>query len=528
MKQVKLYDTTLRDGIQGEGVSASVADKLNITKKLDEMGIDYIEGGNPASNRKDMEYFSRVRELKLKNSKVCAFGSTIRAREKPPTDPGLKKLLSADTGAVTIFGKSWLLHVTDVLKVSPRKNLSMIEETISFLKKKGREVIYDAEHFFDGYRDDPEYALKTLQAAVEGGADSLVLCDTNGGSLPDFMRETVGRVCGLFEAPVGIHTHNDAGMAVANTVIAVQAGAEHVQGTANGYGERCGNADLCSIIPLLKWKLGIDCVTDAQSKKLVEASRYISEIVNMVPRSDQPFVGASAFAHKGGMHVDAVYKNPLSFEHMKPELVGNRRRILVSEVSGRRNILAKAADFGVDLNGNAELAAGIAEKVKELEYFGYHFEAADASLEILIKKMVGKHKDFFTLGGFRVSVELRDDSRLISEATIKVNVGGAMEHAAAEGDGPVNALDNALRKALEKFYPTIKEIRLLDFRVRVLDARSGTAAQVRVLVESGDHTHTWQTVGVSENIIEASWRALVDSVDYKLMKDKEKPKTKSP
>ncbi len=524
MKKVKLYDTSLRDGIQGEGVSVSVADKLNITKKLDELGIDYIEGGNPGSNQKDIEYFRKVKDLKLKNSLICAFGSTIRAREKAPTDAGLKKLLSAGTRAATIFGKSWMLHVTDVLKVSPERNLQMITETIAYLKKKGREVIYDAEHFFDGYKDNPEYALKTLRAAVQGGADSLVLCDTNGGSLPGFIEQAVKDVLAEFDSPVGIHTHNDSGMAVANSIVAVQSGAGHVQGTVNGYGERCGNADICSIISILKLKLNIDCVSAAQLKKLLEVSRYISEIVNMVPRSDQPFVGASAFAHKGGMHVDAVSKNPLSFEHIRPELVGNSRRILVSEVSGKGNILSKAADFGVDLSGDTEIAAGIVEKVKELEYMGYHFEAADASLEILIKKMVGRHKDFFTLGGFRVSVELRDDNKLISEATIKVSVGDAMEHTAAEGDGPVNALDNALRKALERFYPSIKDIRLTDFRVRVLDARAGTAAQVRVLVESGDKTDTWQTVGVSDNIIEASWRAIVDSVDYKLMKDRVKPK----
>jgi 2-isopropylmalate synthase len=524
MKKVKLYDTTLRDGIQGEGVSASVADKLNITKKLDELGIDYIEGGNPASNQKDIEYFSKVKELRLRNAVVCAFGSTIRAKEKPSTDAGLKKLLSAKTSAVTIFGKSWLLHVKDVLRVPPEKNLQMIEQTISYLKKKGREVIYDAEHFFDGYRDNPEYAVDTLKAAVSGGADALVLCDTNGGSIPCFVNETVAKIHGNFDAGIGIHTHNDAGMAVANSITAVQAGATHVQGTINGYGERCGNADLCAIIPTLKWKLNINCVSDKQSEKLLETSRYISEIMNIVPKSDQPFVGASAFAHKGGMHVDAVHKNPLSFEHIKPELVGNKRRILVSEVSGKRNILEKAADFGVNLNGKQELTAEIVEKIKELEYSGYHFEAADASLEILIKKIVGKYKEFFRLGGFRVSVELRDDKKLISEATIKVNVGGALEHTASEGEGPVNALDNALRKALERFYPSIKEIRLIDFRVRVLDARSGTAAKVRVLIESGDKKDTWQTVGVSENIIEASWQALVDSVDYKLMKNREKSK----
>ncbi len=524
MKKVKLYDTSLRDGLQGEGVSVSVTDKLNIVKKLDELGIDYIEGGNPASNQKDIDFFMKVKDLKLRNSVISAFGSTIRAKEKPSTDPGLKKLLSADTSVVTIFGKGWLLHVTDVLRVSPGKNLEMIKLTLRYLKKKNKEVIYDAEHFFDGYRDNPEYALSTLRAAVDGGADSLVLCDTNGGSMPDFISDTVSEVCRKFDVQVGIHTHNDSGMAIANSVMAVRAGAGHVQGTINGYGERCGNADLCAIIPLLKWKLGIECVTDEQSGKLVESSRYISEIVNVVPKNDQPFVGSSAFAHKGGMHVDAVHKNPVSFEHIKPELVGNHRRILVSEVSGKGNILAKASDFGVDLGGDATLAADIVERVKELEYLGYHFEAADASLEILIKKMVGKHRDYFELGGFRVSVELREDQRLISEATIKVHVGGVMEHTAAEGDGPVNALDNALRKALERFYPSIKEIRLTDFRVRVLDARSGTAAKVRVIIESRDHIDTWQTVGVSENLIEASWRALVDSVDYKLMKDNEKSK----
>ncbi len=519
MRKVELYDTTLRDGIQGEGVSLSVSDKINITGKLDEIGIDYIEGGNPASNPKDAEYFEKAGNLALKNAVICAFGSTVRARETPGTDPGLRELLRAGTSAVTIFGKSWLLHVRDVLKVSPRKNLDMIEQTVEYLRNKGREVIYDAEHFFDGYREDPGYAVETLKRAVKGGAGVIVLCDTNGGSLPGFAGRVTGEVCRDFDLPVGIHTHNDSGMAVANSVTAVEAGASHVQGTLNGYGERCGNADLCSLIPVLKWKMGIDSVTGEESKKLVDVSRYVSELANMIPRNDQPFVGASAFAHKGGMHVDAVHKNPLSFEHISPELVGNRRRILVSEVSGRRNILAKAAEYGVDLSENQDLAGGIAEKVKELEHLGYHFEAADASLEILVKKMTGRHRDFFKLGGFRVSVELRADEKLISEATIKVEVDGVREHTAAEGDGPVNALDNALRKALDRFYPSLKQMHLTDFRVSVLDARSGTAAQVRVLIESRDHNDTWQTVGVSENIIEASWRALVDSVDYKLLKD---------
>jgi 2-isopropylmalate synthase len=519
MRKIVLYDTTLRDGIQGEGVSLSAKDKLAITRKLDELGIRFIEGGNPGSNPKDIEFFRAVRKLKLRNAMVCAFGSTRRKNKTVRTDPGLKALLSAHTDVVTIFGKSWILHVKDVLRVTLKDNLDMIASTVEYLKFSKKEVIYDAEHFFDGYRDNPDYALKTVKAAEEAGADWIVLCDTNGGNLPHFVREVVEEVSRNVSLPLGIHTHNDSGMAAANSVAAVLGGVRQVQGTINGYGERCGNADLCSIIPVLKWKLNIDCITDKRSKKLVEVSRYVSELANVVPRNEQPFVGDSAFAHKGGMHVDAVRKNPKSFEHMEPGLIGNERRILVSELSGRGNVVSKAAEYGFDAAGDPDAAKKIVDRVKELEHQGYHFEAADASLQLLMKRVLGVHRSFFELQGFRVSVERRDDDRVISEATIKVKVKGVVEHTAAEGDGPVNALDGALRKALERFYPNLREMRLTDFKVRVLDASAGTAAKVRVLVESRDHTDNWRTVGVSENIIVASWRALVDSVEYKLMKD---------
>lgn len=519
MRGINIYDTTLRDGVQGEGISFSVKDKLAITQKLDELGIHFVEGGNPGSNPKDIQYFRAVKKLKLKTARVCAFGSTRRKNKTVKTDPGLKALLSVGMKVLTIFGKSWMLHVKDVLRVTPEDNLDMIASTIKYLKSRNREIIYDAEHFFDGYRDDPDYALKTIKAAQQAGADWIVLCDTNGGSLPHTIREVVEEVNKQVKAPLGIHTHNDSQMAVANSIMAVLGGARQVQGTINGYGERCGNADLCSVIPVLKWKLNIDCITDARSKKLVEVSRYVSELANVVPRNDQPFVGDSAFAHKGGMHVDAVRKNPKSFEHMEPELVGNERRILVSELSGRGNVLSKAEEYSFDLSKDAESAKKIVDRVKELEHQGYHFEAAEGSLQILMSKVLGDHREFFELLGFRVSVERRDDNKIISEATIKVKVKGMVEHTAAEGDGPVNALDNALRKALERFYPNVREMQLVDFRVRVLDAASGTAAKVRVLVESRDHRDSWRTIGVSENIIVASWQALVDSVEYKLMKD---------
>lgn len=516
---VRIYDTTLRDGCQGEGISFSVKEKIAITQKLDELGIHFIEGGIPGSNPKDIEYFKAVRKLKLRNAKVCAFGSTRRGSETAKTDPGLKLLLSSGTDVVTIFGKSWVLHVRDVLKVTLKKNLDMVASSVEYLKSKGRRVVYDAEHFFDGFKDNPEYAIKTIKAAEEAGADWIVLCDTNGGSLPAWIGEAVEKAGKEIKVPLGIHTHNDSGMAVANSIVAVVSGARQVQGTINGYGERCGNADLCSIIPILKWKMNINCITDKQSRKLVEVSRYVSELANVVPRDERPFVGDSAFAHKGGMHVDAVRKNARSFEHVEPELIGNERRILVSELSGKANVLLKAEEYRLDLRKKSQETAQIVRKVKELEHQGYQFEAAGASLQLLMKKVLGLHRRFFDLQGFRVSVE-RKGGRVVSEATIKVEVKGVEEHTAAEGDGPVNALDNALRKALVRFYPSITEMRLTDFKVRVLDAKAGTAAKVRVLIESQDHRDTWRTIGVSENMIEASWQALVDSVEYKLMKDK--------
>ncbi len=516
---IKIYDTTLRDGSQGEGISFSVKEKIAITQKLDELGIHFIEGGNPYSNPKDIEYFKAVRKIKLRNAKVCAFGSTRRSNETVKTDPGLKLLLSSGADVVTIVGKSWVLHVRDVLKVTVKKNLDMIASSVEYLKSKGQEVVYDAEHFFNGFRDDPEYAIKTIKAAEEAGADWVVLCDTNGGSLPAWIGEVVEKVGKEIKVPLGIHTHNDSGMAVANSIVAVVSGARQVQGTINGYGERCGNANLCSIIPILKWKMNINSITDKQSRKLVEVSRYVNELANVVPRDEQPFVGDSAFAHKGGMHVDAVRKNARSFEHVEPELIGNERRILVSELSGKANVLLKAEEYHLDLRKKSQETAQIVRKVKELEHQGYQFEAAEASLQLLMKKVLGLHRRFFDLQGFRVSVE-RKGGRVVSEATIKVEVKGVEEHTAAEGDGPVNALDNALRKALVRFYPSITEMRLTDFKVRVLDAKAGTAAKVRVLIESQDHRDTWRTIGVSENIIEASWQALVDSVEYKLMKDR--------
>lgn len=519
MRKVKIYDTTLRDGMQGEGVSFSLKDKLAIAKKLDELGIHYIEGGWPGSNPKDIDFFKEVGKIPLKQAKIVAFGSTRRANKTVGNDPNLKIMLSAGTPTVAIFGKSWTLHVKKVLGTTLQKNLKMIKDSVSFMKSKGREVIYDAEHFFDGYKDNPEYALRTLKVAEKAGADWIVLCDTNGGVVPYEIEAISRKVKREIKAPLGIHTHNDSGMAVANSIMAVKVGCTQVQGTINGYGERCGNADLCSVIPNLKLKLGISCISHEQLRSLKGTSHYVSELANIIPDDRQPFVGNSAFAHKGGMHVDAVRKTPLSFEHIKPELVGNRQRVLVSELSGKGNILYKASQFGLDLPKDSPETKKIVKVLKELEHRGYQFEAAEGSFELLMKKSLGKYKKLFDLEGFRVSVEKREDNRLISEATIKVKVKGMREHTAAEGDGPVNALDNALRKALEKFYPTLADMHLSDFKVRILDPKSGTAAQTRVLIESRDHKDTWGTVGVSENIIEASWQALVDSIEYKLLKD---------
>jgi len=517
MHDVKIYDTTLRDGTQGEGISFSVTDKVKIAEKLDELGVHYIEGGWPGSNPKDIEFFQLIRKSKLKHSKIAAFGSTRRKNIKVSDDENVAKLLDAETPVVTIFGKSWLLHVLEVLHVSPEENLKMISDTIKYLKSKKREVFYDAEHFFDGFKDNPEYAIKTLKAAAD--ADCIILCDTNGGTLPAEFRQIIEAVKSNIHNPLGVHVHNDSGMAAANSLIAVELGVKQVQGTINGYGERCGNADLCTIIPNIKLKLGFPCISNEQLVKLSEVSKYIDEVANLIHNPKLPYVGDSAFAHKGGMHVDAVQKVSRSFEHVEPELVGNERRVLVSELSGKTNIQMKAAELGMDLTKDTPQVKEILRTIKLLEHEGYEFEAAEASFELIIKKALKKHKKFFHLEGFRTMVEKREGSRLITEATIKVAVGDKVVHTAAEGDGPVNALDNALRKGLEQFYPVISKVRLVDYKVRVLNPREATAAKVRVLIRSTDGKHTWDTVGVSENIIEASWLALVDSVEYKLLRE---------
>lgn len=522
MQKVKVYDTTLRDGSQGEGISFSVEDKLKIMQKLDALGIHYIEGGWPGSNPKDVKFFQRVKTLALKNTKIAAFGSTRRAKIKVEADLNLKALLEAETPVVTIFGKSWHLHIKDVLKTTLPENLKMIGDSIKYLKSKGREVIFDAEHFFDGYKNNQGYALKTLKVAQEAGADSLVLCDTNGGTMPYEIQKIIEEVQKKISTPLGIHTHNDSEMAVANTIMAVKLGVEQVQGTINGYGERCGNANLCSLIPNLKLKLGVNCITDKQMENLTKVSRFVDELANLAHNEKQPYVGNSAFAHKGGMHVNAVRKNPASFEHIKPELVGNHRRILISELSGKSNILYKAKEYNLDLEKGAPEVQKILEDLKKLEEEGYQFEGAEGSFELLMRKALGKHRTFFSLEGFRVIVEKREDNKLVSEATIKVNVEGKEEHTTSEGDGPVDALDNALRKALERFYPILKQVYLTDYKVRILNPETGTEAITRVLIESSDGEKSWGTVGVSENIMEASWQALVDSIEYKLLKESEK------
>jgi len=524
MKEVKIYDTTLRDGTQAEGVSFSRSDKIRIAQQLDKTGVHYIEGGWPGSNPKDIEFFAEAKTLKLENAKIAAFGSTRRAHVEVKDDYNIQKLIEAETPVVTIFGKSWILHVTDVLKVTPEENIAMIADSVRYLKEQGKEVVYDAEHFFDGYKGDSSYALNTLLAAQEAGADTITLCDTNGGTMVNELAQIVREVKEKIKIPLGIHVHNDSGLADANSIMAVLEGVTQVQGTVNGYGERTGNANLCTIIPNLQLKLGYNCISEQQLKHLLVLSRFVDESANLKPNPKLPYVGESSFAHKGGMHVNAVEKNPKTFEHLNPELVGNKRRILVSELSGRSNITLKAKELGINLEEENETAKGIVGKLKELEHQGYEFEAAEGSFELMIKRSQDEYKPFFKLEGFRVIVEKRGEEGVISEATIKVNVNGVSEHTAAEGDGPVNALDNALRKALEQFYPELKNMKLTDFKVRVLDYKAATAAKVRVLIESQDEDSIWGTVGVSENIIEASWNALVDSVEYKLLKELNKGK----
>lgn len=518
MHKVKLYDTTLRDGAQTEGVSFSVMDKLRIARKLDEIGVHYIEGGWPFSNPKDIEFFNKVKRMGLKHAKVAAFGSTRRAHSKASSDPNLRALMASHTEVVTIFGKSWDLHVTDVLKTTLDENLKMIGDSVKFLKSKGKEVIYDAEHFFDGYISNHKYAMKTLFAAMEAGCDAIVLCDTNGGMITLELAKIVTKILPAVSAPLGIHVHNDNGMAVANSIVAVQAGCSHIQGTINGLGERCGNADLIQVIANIKLKLGVDCISDRALRELTEVSRFVAETCNMKQMDNDPFVGTSAFAHKGGVHINAVMKNPKTYEHINPERVGNARKLLVSELAGKSGIMQKAGALDIKLDKKNYKTKEIHSLLQKLEYQGYHYEVAEGSLELLMKRVLGKLKQFFELEDFRVIIEKRN-GKLTSEATLKLTVDGVKEHTAALGDGPVNALDNALRKALKDFYPNLEEMHLTDFKVRVLDEKAGTAAKVRVLIQSQDKESNWWTIGVSENIIEASWQALADSVQYKLMKD---------
>ena len=518
-KKVVLYDTTLRDGTQGEKITLSAEDKVRIARKLDAFGVHYIEGGWPGSNPKDARFFEMARGVSFQNARLTAFGSTRRGHVGPGKDQNIKALLRTGAESVTIFGKSWDMHALEILGVSLDENLAMIEDTLAYLKKQQREVIYDGEHFFDGYKNNPAYALKTLKAAINGGADIIVLCDTNGGSLPHEIQAIMSEVMPHIPLPVGIHAHDDCGLALANSLVAVESGASMVQGTINGYGERCGNVDLLSVIGILQLKMGYQCIPPEKLKQLTELSRYVSEVANVPPQNQRPFVGKSAFAHKGGVHVSAIMKNPAAYEHMDPEQVGNRRRVLVSDLSGKSNVDYKSREMGIKLGGNGYDSEKIVQEIKKLEDQGYQFDAAEGSLELLMKKVTGQFEEPFTLESFRVTIEKNRSGPSTSQATIKISVGGDDEITAAEGDGPVNALDNALRKALNKFFPRIQEMGLVDFKVRVIDGSDGTGAKVSVRIESRDAREIWSTIGVSENIIEASWQALVDSVQYKLLKE---------
>jgi 2-isopropylmalate synthase len=517
MAKVIAYDSTLRDGAQAQGVSFSVEDKLKIVQRLDELGIGYIEAGNPGSNPKDLEFFSRVAELELKNAKIIAFGSTRKVGIAAADDKNLQSLLRANTPAVAIFGKSWDYQVTDILRTTLDENLRMIGDTIRFLKQQGKEVVFDAEHFFDGYKANAEYALQTLQAAAEAGADVLALCDTNGGTFPDQIFAITRLVVDRFQVQVGIHCHNDCEMAVANSVAAVQGGAVQVQGTINGIGERCGNANLCSIIPNLQLKLGLSCIPPENMAHLTSAARFVSEVANVTFNDKAPYVGNDAFSHKGGMHIDAVSKNPISYEHINPEQVGNARHILVSEVAGRSALLAKINAVDPTLNKDSPDTHRILEQLKALEHEGYQFESAESSFELLIQKLLGKHKPYFEITEYQVSIHEPSTDGTNSSATIQISVGDQRESTTAQGDGPVNALDKAMRQALERFYPVIRDVKLTDYKVRVLDSDKATAAKVRVLIESADQSRSWTTIGVSTDVIEASRKALLDAIEYKLM-----------
>jgi 2-isopropylmalate synthase len=520
-RKIEIYDTTLRDGAQSPKISFSLEDKLLLAQKLDDMGVAYIEGGWPVKgmNSMDLEFFKRVKKLKIRNSKIAAFGSTRRAKASVKEDIILNSLIEAGTGVVTIFGKTWTLHAVNVLKVTPEENIVMIGESVAYLKDHKKEVIFDAEHFFDGYKDNPEYALKCVKAAQAAGADCICLCDTNGGTLTRDMDAITKDVFSKIKTKLGIHTHNDSDLAVANAIIAVENGISQVQGTMNGFGERTGNMNLVSIIPALTFKMGYDCLPLKQINKLTESAHYFYEVANMAPLDSQAYVGKNAFTHKAGVHADAMLKDELAYEHIKPETVGNIRQMPVTNQAGISSLLFKSRQWGIKLEKDDPRTREFLSKIKKMEQDGYEFEGADASLNLFLKKSLSRYKPFFELKGLRVIVEEKEGT-LFSEATIKIKVKDKLEHTAAEGDGPVNALDNALRKAIIKFYPEVKDMHLVDYKVRVVEGTKGTSAKVRVLIESSDNKDVWTTVGVSENVIEASWMALVDSVEYKLMKSR--------
>ncbi|MGG3453656.1 citramalate synthase [Paenibacillus rhizolycopersici] len=516
-KPISIFDTTLRDGTQGEGISLSADDKLKIARKLDQLGVHYIEGGIPGSNGKDIEFFKRVKELNLQ-AKITAFGSTRRKDSLAEHDANLHRMVEAGVQAATLVGKSWDFHVHTALQTTLEENLAMIFDSIAYLKQKGLEVVFDAEHFFDGYKNNPDYALAVMRKAEEAGADWLVMCDTNGGTMPHEVFDIVSTLSGTISgSKLGIHTHNDCELAVANSISAVRAGATQIQGTMNGYGERCGNANLCSIIPNLQLKLGYDVLEADRLKQLTNTARYISEIANVHMQVNQPYVGNAAFAHKGGIHVSAILRDSRTYEHIAPELVGNRQRVLVSELAGQSNILSKAQEMGIDFDPENENTKQVIAKIKDLEHQGYQFEGADASLELLLRQANGDLKELFIFESFKMLVEKTADRPVVSEAFVKLKIDGASIYTAAEGNGPVNALDNALRKALITYYPGLKDMHLSDYKVRVLDDKDATASKVRVLIESQDFHNSWNTVGVSSNVIEASWEALVDSIRYALL-----------
>jgi len=514
--KVEIYDTTLRDGTQREGISLSCDDKLKIAQKLDDLGVDYIEGGWPGSNPKDAEFFERVRRMSLKHAAVAAFGSTCRAGSEPSDDPNIRALLEAHTGVCTVVGKTSMLHVTDVLQTTAEENLRIIEQSVAYLKSRGKKVIYDAEHFFDGYKLNASYALQTLQAAHRGGAAMLVLCDTNGGTMPWEIGSIVRQVKNAVSISLGIHTHNDGECAVANSLAAIAEGCVHVQGTINGYGERCGNANLVSIIADLELKMGFHCLPDGHLPKLTDVSHFVAEIANLSPDEHLAYVGKSAFAHKGGIHVAAMRRNANSYQHIDPKLVGNDMRVVVSELSGRGNLLSKAEELG--LGGKADTGVSeVLKNIKSLEAKGFSFEAAEASVAMMLKREQAGYTSPFELIDFAVNVENRMGRGSFAEASVKIKVGKDVIHTVAEGNGPVNALDAALRKGLSPVYPSIRNFHLADYKVRILDGENGTAAVTRVLIDTQNGLHRWSTVGASANIIEASWRALVDSVEYGLM-----------